>query len=1091
MTTVSTIPKTLGELASNRDQRPTILITTVELAPGIEGTITLYEGDDPRDAAQRFCLEHGLAANVVEPLTLHILENLDNLEHGSDNSSELSQAEDIHASIPRPPKSANKNSKPRGPSLVREAEETAAEVEATLASYTTSSTVLTAAPLVRPSSATSSLATEYYGRPLHSASAVARTAEAAAAPAADRLYADHFRKQAMLDEQRRIRDLELQLATQQVYCTPVSRALAAHRTAGGYSSYGERLYAEGRLEALKREAEIAQIRAQEADEELVGATFHPQISKLAQNMKLSSATAARGSSAGSNGISSAAPWDRLHNQGSALKKERRAEAIRKELDEEELKECSFKPRVDRNSARLVHERRGVAADSGLPLYQRLYNEGLFSKEKQQENALMWLPDDATFKPKINTSSVVMTDLLAVAEGDTTGALARDVSERLLLRGKRCQEKLEAARQASIAPVDAEGRHLFQPKTLRAPRGIDRTGPIGEHLYTAALQSSAKAQAQAEAARKQALHQAASVHVNSVSIKMMERLQQERLRAIFAYLARVGPSQMIPMEINLLNVLNDEEFMDTIDPEVRADVEHAGKLLRKTIKIQRQQQQQQNGWDSDGTVADVDKSERGDSVNENDDSVAWSLKVPLSSVAHRGSSAGGASVATSNTTTAVPVPHSEKEALWAMSHNGEVTETGFVALMSEVLDRTRGIARQYLLPLPSTRRKWEEPTFRPAIEPRSLALAARIRPEGLPAHEILYRTAQETAEKKEIAQKEQEAAILRECSFQPTFVSAHPLVNQGRALKMASQPPVIKHTLTKQEVEARRELEELCEIAEEAEQRKHAHQLQQQKRGIAARGFSVAENNTTTDRAIAGGGACGNVVNDATAGIPSLSSTNPANLIHTAHPSTTTKTAGNSLEDGIDAIERQIQDAMARLSMTGESFAAHLGAVPLQKSTGNVYKIDGGSGSGRVIDVAASCSAVTIGRPSEKQPQEEEQPTPLVNNAAELAARLRASLDYTALFGGGTGSFAETPATSMSAFSGTAGCKVEEDFSDFNPMGDGQTPANVAALGGGGGGGDGEAAALPQTQQHQVRSLLAQLAAEPLPADLVECTGSSC
>jgi len=91
MTTVSTIPKSLGELASNRDQRPTILVTTVELAPGIEGVITLYEGDDPRDAAQQFCLEHGLSANVVEPLTLHILENLDNLEHGADNSPELSQ----------------------------------------------------------------------------------------------------------------------------------------------------------------------------------------------------------------------------------------------------------------------------------------------------------------------------------------------------------------------------------------------------------------------------------------------------------------------------------------------------------------------------------------------------------------------------------------------------------------------------------------------------------------------------------------------------------------------------------------------------------------------------------------------------------------------------------------------------------------------------------------------------------------------------------------------------------------------------------------------------------------------------------------
>lgn len=960
-----------------------------------------------------------------------------------------------------------------------------------MASYTTSSTgatAATAAPLVRPSSATSSLATEYYGRPLHSASAGARTAEAAAAPAADRLYADHFRKQAILDEQRRIRDLELQLATQQIYCTPVSRALAAHRTVGGYSSYGERLYTEGRLEALKKEAGIAQIRAQEAEEELAGVTFHPQISRFAQNMKLSSA--ARGSSAGSNGSNSAAPWDRLHSQGSALKRERRAEAIRKEAEEEELKECSFKPRVDRNSARLVQERRGVAADSRLPLYQRLYNEGLFTKEKQQVNALMWLPDDATFKPKVNTSSVVMNDLLAVAEGDTSGTLARDVSERLLLRGKRCQEKLEAARQASIAPVDAEGRLLFKPKTLRAPKGIDRTGPIGEHLYTAALQSSAKAEAQAKAARKQASLQAASVHVNSVSIKLMEKLQRERLKAIYAYLARVGSSQMIPMEINLLEVLKDEDFMDTIDPEVRADVEHAGKLLRRTIKAQRHQQQ--NAAESDGTAVafneaeaeDIARADTSSTINENDDNAAWSLKVPSSSYA-RGSSVDGASVATTNTAT---VPHPEREALWAMSHNGEVTETGFVALMSEVLDLTRGIARQYLLPLPSARRKWEEPTFKPTIEPRSLALAARTRPEGLPAHEILYRTAQETAEKKEIARKEQEAAILKECSFQPTFVAAHPMVNQGRVLKMASQPPVIKRTLTKQEVEARREEEELCEIAEEAERRKHVHHVQQQKRGIAARGSSAADYTTTTER----GGACDTVINDATAGIPSLlPSTSSADPIDTAHPTTTTTNtniAGNSLEDGIDAIERQIQDAMARLNMTGASFVANLGAVPPQITTENASKIDDGTNSERVGDLAASCSAVTIGRySSEEQPQEQE-PTP-VNNAVDVIARHRASLDYSALFD--AESLAETPATSASAFSGTAGGTLKEEFSDFNPMKDGLTPANIEAIGCS----ESETAALPkaeqQEQQQQVESLLAQLAVEPLPADLVECTGSSC
>jgi hypothetical protein len=1014
----------------------------------------------------------------------------------------------------------NANSKPRGPSLVREAEETAAEVEATLASYTTSggatTTTTSAAPLVRPSSATSSLATEYYGRPLHSASTGARTAEAAAAPAADRLYEDHFRKQAMLGEQRRIRDLELQLATQQVYCTPVSRALAAHRTVGGYSSYGERLYAEGRLEALKREAEIAQIRAQEAEAELEGVTFRPQISKLAQNLKLSSAAAAaasgasRGGSAGRSGL--AAPWDRLHNQGSALKKERRAEAIRKELEEEELKECSFKPRVDRNSARLVNERRGVAADSGLPLYQRLYNEGLFTMEKKEENALIWLPDDATFKPKVNTSSVVMTDLMAAAEGDATGVLARDVSERLLLRGKRYQERLEAARQASIAPVDADGCPLFQPKTLRAPRGMERAGPIGEHLYTAALQSSAKAEAQAEAARKQALHQAASVHVNGVSVKMMERLQRERLGAVFAYLARVDASKMIPLEINLLEVLNDDIFMDTIDPEVRADVEHAGRLLRRTLLLKQQQRQgegqgeQQNagGGSEGGDNNGIDHLDFISHIDSNDASPFVALERRETTLAARGSSAGGTSVGTS-CTTVTTTNHREREALWAMSQYGEVSEPGFIALMSEVLDRTRGIARHYLQPLPSTRRKWDEPTFKPAIEPRSLALAARVRPDGLPAHEILYRTAQETAEKKEIARKVQEAAILKECSFQPTFVAAPQFgVQQGRALKMASQPPVMKHTLTKKEVEARREEEELCEIAEEAVQRKLVHQ---QKRGTAARGSSSVAVDST--------GSAQNGVFDAVSGVVPVLTSLPTNGVDTATVPTATNIknknntgggdGGSSLEDGIDAIERQIQEAMARLSMTGESFVAHLGAVPPTKQPwndihNNKHKsigVDGGSYNSApkfVVEIAASCSAVSIPRElpsSDKQgillPPQQEQPTP-VNNAAELAARLRASIDYDVLFD----SEAETPsATSLSAFSGTAG------FSEYNPMGDGMTPANIAAVGSdcGGGGGEGEgkaaaAIAAPEVQQ-QVKSLLAQLAAEPLPADLVECTGSNC
>ena len=62
------------------EERAVILVTTVELGPEISGTITLLEGDDPRKAAEQFCLEHGLPSTVIEPLTLHILETLEQLE---------------------------------------------------------------------------------------------------------------------------------------------------------------------------------------------------------------------------------------------------------------------------------------------------------------------------------------------------------------------------------------------------------------------------------------------------------------------------------------------------------------------------------------------------------------------------------------------------------------------------------------------------------------------------------------------------------------------------------------------------------------------------------------------------------------------------------------------------------------------------------------------------------------------------------------------------------------------------------------------------------------------------------------------------
>ena len=61
------------------------------------------------------------------------------------------------------------------------------------------------------------------------------------------------------------RDLEIQLKMEQVHIAPASGRLASHRTAGAgaggtggaYRNYGERLYVEGRLDAMRREQSVS------------------------------------------------------------------------------------------------------------------------------------------------------------------------------------------------------------------------------------------------------------------------------------------------------------------------------------------------------------------------------------------------------------------------------------------------------------------------------------------------------------------------------------------------------------------------------------------------------------------------------------------------------------------------------------------------------------------------------------------------------------------------------------------------------------------------------------------------------------------
>jgi hypothetical protein len=60
-----------------QEERPMLLITTVEIGEGRSASIQVREGDDTLLVAAEFCKAHGLPPSVVEPLAMHLQENID------------------------------------------------------------------------------------------------------------------------------------------------------------------------------------------------------------------------------------------------------------------------------------------------------------------------------------------------------------------------------------------------------------------------------------------------------------------------------------------------------------------------------------------------------------------------------------------------------------------------------------------------------------------------------------------------------------------------------------------------------------------------------------------------------------------------------------------------------------------------------------------------------------------------------------------------------------------------------------------------------------------------------------------------------
>eukprot|EP00899_Mesostigma_viride_P024123 jgi/Mesvir1/4896/Mv11162-RA.6 len=404
-----------------------------------------------------------------------------------------------------------------------------------------------------------------------------------------RLY-EQARDASAQKEAARTRQLEQEEASHKEGVTLVSttsRAMMRGRTASEFDNYGERLYVEGLL-GLQKKAEAAEAMRKEQEGAAKQHSYKPKISNHARQIHRS------------KGETQARLLQQLESRHNHSQLQQRLIAAKLETDEKEMAECTFRPRTNPRSQRMMAAREEALRAHRISFHEQLYHDADRRRSRQQlyQN---WFPNDYTFCPDLvgskslvndtsrntalgaaNTSSLTATNLSlfsefgVVADGSfmsTTSSTALsgnagvnvskygaveppegDFFERLAVFEQRKEQKtLKLLEEERIDP--ATGKPFFTPSTGRGPQ-FQRNSeglPIGDFLYQHREDADIRRYTEGLGRQHQeAMQRRESAAADARSTKMIRRLMRRAFRVVFDLLDtnRDGlvPLSQAPLEL---------------------------------------------------------------------------------------------------------------------------------------------------------------------------------------------------------------------------------------------------------------------------------------------------------------------------------------------------------------------------------------------------------------------------------------------------------------------------------------------------------------------------------------------------------------